>query len=148
MLVAGTTSEGRVAVRGGCLCGAVRYEVAGPFSSISVCHCRSCRLASGAPVVSWFVLPSSQFRWLKGRPKRFASSPPVKRGFCARCGTPLTYEHADAPGEIELTTLSLDEPNEVAPTKEIWLSERVAWMPVNEKLGHYSRESSGPLAQP
>ena len=131
---------------GGCLCGAIRYEAEDPFSSVSVCHCRSCRLASGAPSVSWFVLPRSRFRWLQGAPRLFASSPPVKRGFCDRCGTPLSYQHGDAPGEIELTTLSLDEPGRVQPTREIWLSERVAWVPVNPRLELYSHESAGPRA--
>jgi len=131
-------------MRGGCLCGAIRYEAEGPFKSVSVCHCRSCRLAGGSPTVSWFVLPRSRFRWLQGAPTLFASSLPVTRGFCGRCGTQLTYQHTDAPGEMELTTLSLDEPDQVPPTKEIWLSERVAWVPVNPKVEHYSRESSGP----
>ena len=132
---------------GGCLCGAIRYEAERPFKSVSVCHCRSCRLASGAPTVSWFVLPRSRFRWLQGAPRLFASSPPVQRGFCDRCGTQLTYQHRDAPGDIEITTLSLDEPSQVQPTREIWLSERVAWVPVDPLLEHYSRESTGPRMQ-
>lgn len=129
---------------GGCLCGAIRYQVDGPFISVSVCHCRSCRLASGAPTVSWFVLPLAQFRWLRGQPKSFVSSPPVTRGFCAECGTQLTYQHTDALEQIEITTLSLDEPSLVQPTREIWLSERVAWARVDPKLEHYSQESTGP----
>lgn len=129
---------------GGCLCGGIRYEANGPFLSVSICHCRSCRLASGAPAVAWFVLPQAQFRWLRGQPKRFASSAPVTRGFCPDCGTPLTYQNADAPDQIELTTLSLDDPNAVPPTREIWLSERVPWVSVNPALEHYSRESTGP----
>lgn len=131
---------------GGCLCGAIRYEANGPFISVSVCHCHSCRLASGAPTVSWFVLPLKQFRWLQGQPKSFASSLPVKRGFCGECGTQLSYQHTDALDEIEVTTLSLDEPGLVQPTREIWLSERVGWVPVNPALEHYLRESSGPQA--
>jgi hypothetical protein len=131
-------------VLGGCLCGAIRYEAETPFSSVSVCHCRSCRLASGAPTVSWFVLPKSRFRWLRGAPRLFASSTPVKRGFCEQCGTQLTYQHGDAPGDMEVTTLSLDEPGQLQPTREIWLSERVAWVPVNAELELYSRESTGP----
>ena len=97
-------------------------------------------------MVSWFVLPQNRFRWLQGVPTLFASSLPVKRGFCGQCGTPLSYQHADAPDEIELTTLSLDEPEQVQPTREIWLSERVAWVPVNPKIEHYLRESTGPRA--
>lgn len=129
---------------GGCLCGAIRYEVEGPFKSISVCHCRSCRLASGAPTVGWFVLPHNRLRWLRGAPKIFASSPQVQRGFCGQCGTQLTYQHVDAPADIELTTMSLDEPGLVPPTREIWLSERIAWVPVNPHIKHYSGENSGP----
>jgi hypothetical protein len=101
-------------------------------------------LASGAPTVSWFVLPRSRFRWLQEMPTLFPSSPPVKRGFCGKCGTQLSYQHADAPADIELTTLSLDQPGLVQPTREIWLSERVAWVPVNPKIEHYPRESTGP----
>jgi len=101
-------------------------------------------LASGAPTVSWFVLPLDRFRWLKGKPNVFASSLPVKRGFCGQCGTQLTYRHTDAPSEIEVTTSSLDDPNLVQPTKEIWLSERIAWVPVDAMLDHYSGESTGP----
>jgi hypothetical protein len=129
---------------GGCLCGAIRYNADAPFKSVSVCHCHSCRLASGAPTVSWFVLPMRQFHWLRGAPKLIASSPPVKRGFCDRCGTQLSYQHDDAPDEIEITTLSLDEPGQVRPTREIWLSDRVAWVPINPLLEHYSQDSNGP----
>ena len=132
---------------GGCLCGAVRYEAAGPFRSVSVCHCRSCRLASGAPSVAWFVLPHSRFRWSQGAPRLFASSPPVRRGFCERCGTQLSYQHSDPPDVIEMTTLSLDEPGDVRPTREIWLSERVAWVSVDPLLEHFSHESTGPRAR-
>jgi hypothetical protein len=135
-------------VLGGCLCGAIRYIAERPFSSVSVCHCRSCRLASGSPTVSWFVLPSSRFRCLQGAPKLFALSPPVKRGFCRRCGTQLTYQHQDGPGEIEITTLSLDEPGRVQPTREIWLSERVAWVAVDRTLELYSCGSTGPRTYP
>ena len=69
----------------------------------------------------------------------------MKRGFCGRCGTQLTYEQVESLGEIELTTLSLDEPSQVPPTKEIWLSERVAWVAVDAGFEHYSRGGSGPL---
>jgi hypothetical protein len=46
---------------GGCLCGSIRYQVKGAPRSSSVCFCRSCRLASGAPSVAWFVVGRNQF---------------------------------------------------------------------------------------
>lgn len=121
---------------GGCLCGAVRYEILGEPSSASLCHCRSCRRASGAPVVSWFVVSREQLS-LSGELALYPSSSPVTRGFCNKCGTPITYFHADDPNSIELTTASLDQPELVVPTREIWLSEKIAWMPIDSKREHF-----------
>ena len=81
------------AVEGGCLCGAVRYRVTGQSLARALCHCHSCRLASGAPSVAWAVFPASQFAIVSGKPNSYRSSPPVVRTFCGNCGTPLTYQH-------------------------------------------------------
>jgi hypothetical protein len=135
-----------LAIQGGCLCGAIRYLVEGTPSSISICHCRSCRLASGAPAVSWFVVSRDQFKLLSGTLTIYRSSEPVQRGFCRKCGTQLTYTHESAPDAIELTTASLDEPGSLQPTKEIWLSEKLPWAAVNANLEHDSedRRHEGP----
>jgi hypothetical protein len=129
-----------LAVQGGCLCGAIRYRVEGTPSSISICHCRSCRRASGAPAVSWFVASRSQFKLMSGVLTIHQSSKPVQRGFCRKCGTQLTYVHESAPDTIELTTASLDEPGDFQPAKEIWLSEKLPWAAVNANLKHYSED--------
>ena len=131
------TVEG--SVEGGCLCGAVRYRVSGTPISSSICHCRSCRLASGATPVAWFVVLNEQFTMLSGRPSTLRSSPPVVRSFCGRCGTPLTYQHDDDPGAIEITTATLDHPELFAPTKEIWLSQKVPWAASHADIEHYPR---------
>jgi hypothetical protein len=124
-------------LEGGCLCGAIRYQVEGAPSSISVCHCRSCRLASGAPTVGWFVITRSQFTLRSGTPSIYRSSAEVRRGFCGDCGTQLTYAHESASDTIELTAASLDEPAVFEPTKEIWLSEKIPWSAVNTSLEQY-----------
>jgi hypothetical protein len=132
---------GVLPLQGGCLCGAIRYHVERTPSSISICHCRSCRLASGAPAVSWFVVARTQFKLLSGAMTIHRSSEPVQRGFCRKCGTQLTYTHESAPDTIELTTASLDEPGRLRPTKEIWLSEKLPWVAVNANLEHHSEDT-------
>ena len=123
------------------MCGAVRYRVEGTPSSISICHCRSCRLASGAPIVSWFVVSCAQFKLLSGVVTIHQSSKPVHRGFCRKCGTQLTYEHESAPDTIEITTASLDEAEQFRPTEEIWLSEKLPWVAVHANLEHHAEDS-------
>jgi hypothetical protein len=126
---------------GGCLCGAVRYRITGAPRSSSVCFCRSCRLAGGAASIAWIVLHIDQYAVVSGQPARFRSSPLVVRSFCATCGTPLSYQHADDPSVIELTTATLDEPQRFPPTREIWHSQRVPWAASNPTLSHLSQES-------
>ncbi|MBX3627270.1 MAG: GFA family protein [Rhizobacter sp.] len=125
---------------GGCLCGAVRYRFSGEPSTSSVCHCRSCRLASGATPVAWLVVPLERFTWLGAPPSTFRSTPPVQRSFCARCGTPIAYQRNDALHEIELTTATLDEPERFPPRYEIWLEDKLAWATANPQLPHHHRD--------
>jgi hypothetical protein len=77
-------------LEGGCLCGAVRYRCAAPDRPATLCHCTSCRRAAGAHVVAWFTVAASSLSFTEGTPAIYRSSPPVQRGFCARCGTQLT----------------------------------------------------------
>ncbi len=53
---------------GGCLCGAVRYEVTAPLQGAQYCHCRMCQKANGAPVVTWTWVPLENFSYSKGEP--------------------------------------------------------------------------------
>ena len=119
---------------GGCLCGAVRYQVAGAPSNSMVCHCRSCRRAAASPVVAWVTVAAESFRFTLGRPTEFRSSPEVIRGFCPSCGTPLTYRRSDSPSEIDITTCSLDDAARFPPTHHSWLSDDLSWIRFGDGL--------------
>lgn len=127
---------------GGCLCGAVRYRVTGVPTTSSTCHCRSCRLASGASPVAWVVFPIERYALLSGPLTTRRSSPPVQRSFCTRCGTPIAYQHDDALHEIELTTATLDEPECFPPQFEIWHTDKLAWAMADPRLPHHERDLS------
>mgnify|MGYP006200096753 CR=1 FL=1 len=90
-----TTTLPSFPVEGGCQCGAVRFLVTGDLKDASICHCRMCQKAFGAYYAPLVSTRGAVLEWTRGEPKRFQSSNVVRRGFCADCGTPLTYEAPD-----------------------------------------------------
>ncbi len=127
---------------GGCLCGAVRYEVAGEPEASSICHCVSCRKSAGAQSVAWVVFSYEGFRIVSGEPAAFRSSENVSRTFCVECGTTLTYQHDEDPDAIDITAASLDLPDEFPPTRHVWLEDKLAWDTVDDGLQRFERGSS------
>lgn len=125
-------------VSGGCLCGAVRYQARGRPTVSMVCHCQTCARAAGSPAVAWVTFAAAVFSFVAGRPAEFRSSPPVVRTFCAACGTPLTYVHADHPSEIDVTTRTLDKPEAFPPSHHSWESHMVRWLECPTGLPRYS----------
>jgi hypothetical protein len=130
---------------GGCLCGAVRYRVAGPPQSTSLCHCFSCRRSTGGPSLAWAIFLDDKVEISDGELTEHQSSPGVYRGFCARCGTSLTYRRDNRPGLFDVTTASLDDPEAFPPAVEIWVEEKLSWMAPNRALPQY-RQFSTPAA--
>lgn len=130
----------RLLSEGGCLCGAVRYRLAGAPTSSALCHCRSCRRASGAPTVAWVTFARRDVEILAGVPVRFESSPGIVRQFCGRCGSPLIYEIVRE-DSIDITTASLDDPDRFPPASEVWLAHRLGWQPAQAALLHFEGSS-------
>ncbi len=123
---------------GGCFCRFVRYRVDASTFDEANCHCTMCRRTSGAAFVTWFTVPRESFTFTSGEPTSFSSSEQATRSFCPRCGTPLTFSSRGAPGEIDVTAGSLDEPSAVAPKADIYTGTKVEWVVLDEKLPHYS----------
>jgi hypothetical protein len=101
-----------VTARGGCLCGAVRYEVRGPLRDVLVCHCVECRRWSGhvwaataARRDDVLLVKQAALRWMTSP----ESESRARRGFCGECGSSLFW---DAPGRqtISIAAGSLDPP--------------------------------------
>ena len=110
------------AFTGGCQCGAVRFSAA-RLGRPSICHCRMCQKAFGGffgPLVTAHGLS-----WTRGAPKHFQSSNKAQRGFCADCGTPLTFQAEGNPVEIAIG--ALDRPADIAPTTQLGLDTRMPW---------------------
>ena len=128
---------------GGCLCGALRFRASGAPTNATLCHCRSCRRAAGAPLVAWVSFPRAGFAVTRGEPARFRSSPRVERSFCSRCGTPLTYAHDAEPETLDVTTVSLDRAAELAPADHTWTSHALPWVWGLDALPRHPKRRDG-----
>ncbi len=109
---------------GGCLCGKVRYNIKGSIINSAICHCPSCRKASGAPIVGWAMVKRSDVDFDRDAIGQYESSTGALRSFCPNCGTTLFFEGDYLPGMIDITTESLDNPDEALPTLQIWCSSK------------------------
>ena len=99
---------------GGCLCGAVRFEVTGEGASPHGCACRNCQQHTGAPLAAWVEFARDQVRWtgVAGAPAVYRSSAYSSRAFCATCGSSIGAID-DAP-TIALLVGSFDDPGRAA----------------------------------
>ena len=99
---------------GGCQCGAVRYRLIAEPTGVNVCHCRMCQKASGGPFMAFGGVRLSEFVVTSGAIATFSSSDIAERGFCEKCGTPLTYRGVGS-DRISVTLGSLDDPARSSP---------------------------------
>jgi hypothetical protein len=113
---------------GGCLCGAVRYRVAGEPLRVGLCHCETCRRNTGASFGTFAVIRREQLTLLSGETSYYQSSPEGRRHFCRACGSPV-YADSSNSDEIDIYVGTLDSPERLAPTYELWTVRRAHWLP-------------------
>lgn len=113
--------------QGGCQCGAARFEVSGEPKFVGICHCQSCRKATGAAFSTWVGFKDENVSWLTKEPTFHASSPDVKRGFCSTCGTPLTYSGEKWAGETHFLIGAFDDPSAFTPRGAVFTEDALAW---------------------
>jgi hypothetical protein len=123
---------------GGCLCGAVRYEARGVPRYACFCHCASCRRACGAPLVPWATFARSELNITRGALAQYRSSVRVLRGFCAACGSSLTYLNEARGEDLDLALASLDDPAVLAPTMHMWVKDKLPWVSIEDGLPRHS----------
>ena len=121
------TEASKSVLTGGCQCGAVRFAVSGAPAKISICHCRMCQKATGAPFASFADIERGDFAWTRGKPAAFRSSSIAERDFCAACGTPLSFRRIDGP-KIEIMTGTFDRPDRMVPIQQFGTEARLGWV--------------------
>lgn len=127
---------GKRCVRGGCLCGAVRFEIDLPSKWCAHCHCSMCRRAHGAGYVTWVGFDSGHFKLLSGDHHLtwYESSPGARRGFCGKCGSAMLFESARWPDETHVALGCIEDAIDRVPEANAFISAHVDWMPLDTSL--------------
>lgn len=115
---------------GGCLCGAVRFEVTLPSKWCAHCHCGMCRRAHGAAWVTWFGMARDRFRITAGEDALvvYASSDAGRRSFCKHCGSSMLFEEtARWPDEVHVALACLDGDLDRPPVANVYWDVRAPW---------------------
>jgi hypothetical protein len=130
-------SGGPGTLAGGCVCGALRFEIAAVFDC-RYCHCSYCRRSTGAPCTVGAVVKPADFRLTAG------SLVPARRGAkgtehrCAACGSGVSFEFATSIGPfLSVAVGLLDDPDACPPRFHQWFSQRLRWLHVHDTLPKY-----------
>ncbi len=129
-------------ITGGCLCGDVRYFARGDPLFVGHCHCHNCQKASGSAFLTYVGLRTEDLQWTKGQPSTYESSPGVERGFCSRCGSPMTFARPDR-GEISVFAGTLDEPDNIEPKFHMFTDHQFAWLHIADDVPRHGRFPPG-----
>jgi hypothetical protein len=122
-----------IELRGGCQCGAVRFRASAAKNEAYYCHCAMCRRAFGNIFATFINLPKADVTWETRAPDYYASSKIARRGFCAKCGTPLTFEYEDSK-KMDLAVGALDHPEALKPVMHVGIESQIATFPMNDGL--------------
>ena len=115
-------------MNGGCLCGAVRFEVTGELGRIGHCHCKMCQRSHGAAFGTYAHVPNDKFRFTSGEKlvKRYASSEGVTRTFCSECGSALQFL-VSGRDHLSVTAGCFDDNVRAPVDYELWTSSAAPW---------------------
>jgi hypothetical protein len=127
-------------VRGGCLCGSVRYEVRGAVGRVSHCHCSMCRKAHGAAFATYGRVQRSEFTLVSGAGDvaSYSSSPGVTRTFCRQCGSNLQFISEKRPTTLSLALGTLDDDPEVQGSLHIFVGSKAPWFEITDDLPQHA----------
>ena len=134
-------AEETMPITGGCLCGAVRFQITAKPLAACYCHCTMCQKQSGGPITAFATLPFEGFSFTKGKPAAYESSPGTLRLFCGACGSSLGARVAEDPKLIAISLGCLDDPNLIKPEFHSFTSTQVSWCEIDDGLPRHAEGS-------
>ncbi len=128
----------RQTLTGGCLCGGVRFELAGPIDVVNMCHCSRCRKRGGSAFATVVHAKLSQFRLVSGEEQIQLFEPDGwnARRFCNVCGSPLPgWDEED--DHVGIPAGLFDEGMVTKPELHIMTGSKAEWFDIKDDIDQF-----------
>ena len=125
---------------GGCLCGAVRFEIKGKIGNIVYCHCSLCRKAQGSAYASNGIVASTDFSFTSGEAvlTGYESSQGQTKYFCRQCGSPIVSKNIAHPDQVRIRLGTIESAIAEKPQAHIFVDSKAEWDQICDSLPQYS----------
>ena len=146
-------------LHGSCLCGGVKFAIAGPLMPPRNCYCSLCRKQHGAPFRCAARFPARNLRWIEGEGlvRFYESSPGSFRGFCSTCGSPVINKfdersrsaalRPETVSEYGVALATLDDDPGTRPSYHLFVASKPSWFDITDTLPSASNSSDGAPAR-
>jgi hypothetical protein len=118
-------------IKGQCLCGAIRFRLAGERRNVVVCHCGQCRRWHGH--VGAYTRVAKDDLKVEGEIAWFRSSERARRGFCRDCGSSLFWERHGS-DQVSVAAGSLSEPTGLKTVLQIYAEDAGDYYAVDDRI--------------
>ncbi len=119
-------------LRGSCLCGGVRFEVAQPFESVGACHCTSCKKISGGVGTASARVPVDAIRIVAGEElvRRYQPSEGLAKSFCSACGSNLFGGGWPERPKASVRLSAIDDDPQIRPQQRSFVAYNAPWFDI------------------
>jgi len=124
---------------GGCLCGAVRFEIHGGIRNIVYCHCSQCRKAQGSAFATNGIVNAADFKIVAGEEMLtgYEATPGQTKSFCRVCGSPIMSRSVSSPDQVRVRLGTVESDIGERPGAHIFVTSKANWEDICGDLPQY-----------
>jgi hypothetical protein len=114
---------------GSCHCGAVQFEVDGPFERLTFCHCTTCKKISGGGGTANGRARSDAIRITSGAEalRTYHPAEGSAKTFCSQCGSNLFGGGWPESEKCSVRLSAIDSPIEQRPEAHLYVRSLAVW---------------------
>ena len=130
-------------ITGRCECKRIAFEITGPITDFSHCHCSQCRRLHGAAFASFAGVDASKFRYVTDTSdlRAYESSDDHRRLFCGNCGSNIMVQIDAYPDQFYIAMGSIDGEVDLPEAYHIYVGSKAPWHEILDSGEQYVEDA-------